>query len=414
MNELAGVLLDLFLIYLCARLAAEAFERLRLPVVVGELLVGVAIGPHALRLIGVPSGAMIDVFGSRDTARQGLDFVYEVIGQLGLIVLLFSIGLETRFERLVRVLPRALAVALPGTVLTMALGTAFMLALGHPSHEALFVGAAMVATSVAITARVMRSMGVLGSREGDIILAAAILDDILGLLVLAVVTDLAKQGGVDAGELVLLAAQAVAFVAFIVLVARRLVTRYSLHLERLKVESAPLVFALVLMLGLSALAANIGLAGVVGAFLAGVVLAESRDQLRLGRQVRPIYEFLTPFFFVLTGAKVDLGVFQDPHVVWIAVGITGLAIAGKVVGCGAGGAGMGRRSMAILGAGMVPRGEIGFAAASIGLSLGAISGDIFSAVVFMSIATGLVAPPVLHFLYSRTPRAQPVAARRAL
>jgi len=163
------------------------------------------------------------------------------------------------------------------------------------------------------------------------------------------------------------------------------------------------------MLGMSALAAEIGLAGVIGAFLAGIVLSESREHLQLGRQVRPIYDFLTPFFFVLTGAKVDLGVFSDAHVVWLALGISGLAIAGKLAGCGAGGWGMGRRSMAILGTGMVPRGEIGFAVASVGLSMGTISGGVFSAIVLMSIATALVAPPVLQALY-RARAAPPVVA----
>lgn len=399
MNEVAGVLFHLFLIYLCARAAGEAFERLRLPVVVGELLAGVVIGPHMLKLIGVPTQPMVDLFGSRHAADVGLGFVYEVVGQLGLIVLLFYIGLETQFERLLRRLPRSAAVAVPGVALTMALGTGFMLALGYGSREALFVGAAMVATSVAVTARVMRGLDVLASCKGQIILGAAVIDDVLGLIVLATVTDLARTGGIDAREVATVVAEAIGFVTFAALVAQRLVTRYSLHLEQLRMESAPLAFALIVMLGMSALAAAIGLAGVIGAFLAGIVLSESREHLQLGRQVRPIYDFLTPFFFVLTGAKVDLGVFRDAHVVWLAVGITGLAIAGKLIGCGAGGWGMGRRSMAILGIGMVPRGEIGFAVASVGLSIDTISGSVFSAIVLMSIATALLAPPVLQALY---------------
>lgn len=403
MNELAGVLLDLFLIYLLARLAGEGFDRLGLPVVVGELLVGVALGRHALGVIGVPGGSMIDLFGSRHTAQIGLDFVYSVIGQLGLIVLLFYIGLETQFERLLSALPRATMVAVPGFLLTMGLGTSFMLALQYAPREAFFVGAAMVATSVAISARVMKSLGVLATAEGEIILAAAVLDDILGLLVLAAVTVFAKSGGVDIRAVVLVGVEAVAFVLFALLVARRFVGRYSFHLERLRLESGPLAFALVLMLGMSALAAEAGLAGVVGAFLAGIVLSESRDRLRLSEQVRPIYDFLTPFFFVFTGAQVDLGVFSEPRLVWIAVGITAIAIVAKVVGCGVGGWGRGMRSMAFLGVAMVPRGEIGFAVASIGFSLGVISSGLFSVVIFMSIATAVVAPFVLQLLHSSAP-----------
>lgn len=405
MDELAGVLLDLFLIFLFAKLAAEVFERLRQPVVIGELLVGILIGPHMLELIGVPTGPMIDLFGSRHSAQEGLDFVYEVIAELGLIVLLFYVGLETQFEDLLRVFRRAGVVAVLGVAVPLALGFTFIVLLDHSTEEALFVGAAMVATSVGITARVLRDLGVLGSPEARIILGAAVLDDILALLVLVVVSDLASEGSIDFTQVALVSLQAAAFVGFALLVGTRLMARYSLHLERLRVASAPLLLALTLMLGLSALAAGIGLAGIIGAFLAGIVLAESREQLRLERDVRAIYEFLVPFFFVLTGARVDPAVFLEPRTLGLALAVTGLGIAGKVVGCGAGGWGLGWRSMGILGSGMSPRGEIGFVVASIGLSLGAISDDIFAAVVFMSIATTLLAPPALQALYrSRRPR----------
>ncbi|MCL6646354.1 MAG: cation:proton antiporter [Dehalococcoidia bacterium] len=410
-SEVAGVLLDFFLIFLFAKLAAEVFERLRQPVVIGELLVGMLIGPHALELIGVPTGPMIDLFGSRHAAEEGLEFVYEVIAELGLIVLLFYVGLETQLEDLLRVFRRASVVAVLGVLVPMFLGVGFIALLDHSSREALFVGAALVATSVGITARVMRDLGVLGSREARIILGAAVVDDILALLVLVVVSDLATEDTIDFTQLALVSIQAVAFIGFALMVGTRLMARYSLHLERLRVGSAGLLVAIALMLGMSALAAEIGLAGIIGAFLAGIVLAESRERLRLERDVRAIYEFLVPFFFVLTGAKVDPGVFTEPATLGLAVAITGLAIAGKVIGCGAGGWGLGWRSMAILGTGMAPRGEIGFVVASIGLSLGAISDDIFSAVVFMSIATTLLAPPALQALY-RVATPKPSAGAR--
>src|SRR5205823_9358964 len=212
MNDVAGVLLDVFLMYLCARVAAEVFERLKLPVVVGELLVGVAIGPHALRLIGVPTGPMIEVFGSRATASAGLDLVYDVIAQVGLVVLLFYIGLTTPFERLIRVLPRSIGVAVPGIAVTMAFGVGFMMLLGHSQDESLFVGAAMVATSVAITVRVMGSLGELDSIVGQTILGAAVVDDVLALLVLAAVVDLTRSGRIDAVEVATVIAEVTAFV----------------------------------------------------------------------------------------------------------------------------------------------------------------------------------------------------------
>jgi len=389
MEEIADVLLDLFVIFVLAKAAAEVFQRLRQPTVIGELLVGVAIGPHALRLIDVP---LVD-------SHEGLSLVYEVMAELGLVVLLFFVGLETRLDDLLRVGRRSLTVAVLGVALPFALGAAFMVLTGHPRTESLFVGVALVATSVGITARVLRDLGVLASKEARIILGAAVADDILALLALTAVTQIGREGGVDAGELIVTGAVAVAFVAFTALVGTRVVRRYSLHLERLQITHAPLAVALALMLGLSAAASELGLAGIIGAFLAGMILAESREQLQLERRAQPIYEFLVPFFFVLTGAKVDLGAFGGGGTIGLALAITSLAIVGKLVACGAAGYGLGKRSMLILGVGMVPRGEIGFVVASVALSRGAVGADVFSSVVFMSIATTLIVPPVLSVLY---------------
>jgi Kef-type K+ transport system membrane component KefB len=389
MEEIADVLLDLFVIFVLAKAAAEVFQRLRQPTVIGELLVGVAIGPHALRLIDVP---LVD-------SHEGLSLVYEVMAELGLVVLLFFVGLETRLDDLLRVGRRSLTVAVLGVALPFALGAAFMVLTGHPRTESLFVGVALVATSVGITARVLRDLGVLASKEARIILGAAVADDILALLALTAVTQIGREGGVDAGELIVTGAVAVAFVVFTALVGTRAVRRYSLHLDRLQITHAPLAVALALMLGLSAAASELGLAGIIGAFLAGMILADSREQLQLERRAQPIYEFLVPFFFVLTGAKVDLGAFGGGGTIGLALAITSLAVVGKLVACGAAGYGLGRRSMLILGVGMVPRGEIGFVVASVALSRGAVGADVFSSVVFMSIATTLIVPPVLSMLY---------------
>ncbi len=394
MEDTAGVLLDLFVIFVLAKLAAELFERLRQPAVVGELLVGVAIGPYALGIVDVPFA------GSGDS----LTFVYDVIAELGLVMLLFSVGLGTRLDELLEVGPRALAVAVLGGALSFALGAGLMAALGDGSTESLFVGAALLATSVGISARVFRDLGVLGSREARIILGAAVVDDILALLALTAVAQTGESGGVDAREVGVTAVLAVAFVAFATLIGTRAVRQYSLHLERLRFSDAPLAFALALMLGLSAAAAELGLAGIIGAFLAGLMLAESREHLQLEERVAPIAAFLVPFFFVLTGAKVDLGLFAEGETLALALAITGLAIAGKLIGCGAAGLGLGGRPMAILGVGMMPRGEIGFVVASVGLAQGSIGGDVFSAVVFMSVATTLLTPPLLAALFrGRTP-----------
>jgi Kef-type K+ transport system membrane component KefB len=153
------------------------------------------------------------------------------------------------------------------------------------------------------------------------------------------------------------------------------------------------------MLGLSALAGIIGLAAIIGAFLAGMMLAEAKERFNLEQQALPIYEFLVPFFFVVIGTKVDIGAFAEPDILIIALAVTALAAAGKLIGGGLASIGMPRRSAAIVGTGMIPRGEVGLVAASIGSGIGVISPDLFSVVVFMSIATTVLAPPVLVVLF---------------
>ncbi len=197
----------------------------------------------------------------------------------------------------------------------------------------------------------------------------------------------------------LTAVAAVAFVVFAALVGTRVIQQYSIHLERLKITNAPFLVAIILMLGLSALAGIIGLAAIIGAFLAGMMLAEAKERFNLEQQALPIYEFLVPFFFVIIGTKVDPGAFTDTTVLAIALAVTGLAVLGKLIGGGLASAGLPIRSAAIIGTGMVPRGEVGLVVASIGLGIGVITPDIFSAVVFMSIATTVIAPPVLVLLY---------------
>ena len=402
MSALTTVLLNLFIIYAAAKIAGALFARLGQPSVIGELLAGVVIGPHAFGLIGEPSTALLDLFhGSREDAAHALDLVLESVAELGVIVLLFTVGLETRATDILRVGGRAVAVGVSGIVLPFVLGFAFMAATGHPSLESAFVATALVATSVGITARVLQELGVLRTREARIILGAAVIDDILGLLLLAVVSA-AGAGDTNAGAIALIAVQAIVFVGFVAWAGTHATRRFSVHLDDLA-DVVPLNLSLLLMLGLAALASIIGLAGIIGAFLAGMVLAESRDRFNLEHQSRPIYEFLVPVFFVYTGTKVDPAAFTDGGIVILALVITIIAILSKLVGAGGAMWGAGRRSMLIVGTGMVPRGEVGLIVAGIGLNLGIIPGTIFSVVVLMSIATTLIVPPALTAIYRRSP-----------
>jgi Kef-type K+ transport system membrane component KefB len=401
-SEVTGLLIDLFVMFLAAKIAAEIFERIHQPPVIGELLAGIIIGPFALGLIGTPDAGLVAAFhGDVEAAQEAVAIVYEFIAELGVIVLLFFVGLETRVGEIFRVGGRAATVAVLGVVLPFILGFGLMgPLLGHPQIEAIFVGAAMVATSVGITARVLRDLGVLSTRESRIILGAAVIDDILAMIILAVVAGLATTGSVSIPHVGLIAAQAIFFTVFVTLVGTGAVRRFGLGLQHLKMDNAPFAVSLLTMLGLAALSAQIGLAAIIGAFLAGMVFAEAREHFELEHQALPIYQFLTPFFFVLIGSRVDWRLFTDGGLMGIALAVTGLALLGKFVGCGAAASGLGLRSMGIVGVGMAPRGEVGLIVAGLGLGLGAIPVNIFSVVVIMSILTTLVVPPILRVLYA--------------
>lgn len=404
MSALTTVLLNLFVIYAAARLAGLLCARLGQPAVIGELLAGVAIGPHVLGLVGVPSAGVIDLFGGDHMlAERALDLVLESFAEVGVIVLLFTVGLETRPSDLVRVGVRSALVGTLGVVTPFVFGFALMRATGHPGIESAFVATAMVATSIGITARVLQELGVLQSREARVILGAAVIDDVLGLIVLTIVSA-ASAGGSGGYEVAIVAGQAVAFIVFVAWAGRHVMRRFSVHVQQLDAltpNDLPLNLSLLLMLGLAALAGLLGLAGIIGAFLAGMTLAESSDQFALDERSKPIYEFLVPFFFVYIGGKVDPQSLADGGVLLLALAITAVAVVSKLLGASGAMWGTSRRSMAIVGVGMVPRGEVGLIVAGIGLSKGIVPESLFSVVVVMSLATTLITPYGLSALYRR-------------
>ena len=412
----------LALILLSARLFAPLAQKLGFPAVLGELLLGVALGNLSL-------------FGFHYFDSVAKDPIIAFIAELGVIVLLLQIGLETRLGELVRVGGRATAVAAIGIAAPFALGTFLvgpLLLPGQSQNAYLFLGATLAATSVGITGRVFRDLGKLDSREARIVLGAAVIDDVLGLVILAVVSGLVQSGQVSLGGTAWIIAEAGLFLGGSIWIGRLIAPHSSRWLAQL--DAGPsMLFAQVLATGLflAWLAHVIGLAPIIGAFAAGLlfepvflrhfetprIVQEAAPLLPAGEagralralmekhahhqhesMIEPIGYFFVPVFFVLTGMQVDLRTLADPMLVAIALGITIAAVAGKLAAGFAAGRGS---SPWVVGWGMVPRGEVGLIFAVAGQKLGVLSESMFSIIVIMVILTTLFTPPVLTYLLRR-------------
>jgi Kef-type K+ transport system membrane component KefB len=376
--------LSLLLVFGSAKLMAEIFERLGQPGIVGEIVAGVLIGPYAL-------GWM--------TPNQTLS----VLSDLGVMFLLFRVGLDVKSSELIKVGGTAILVAIAGVVIPFSLGWWIMVLWGAPHLESIFTGAAMVATSVGITAEVLATMGVLHQRASRIILAAAVIDDVLGLLVLAIVTSLAR-GSINLLELCITAAIALAFTIVVARWGSRTMHRVVPRVHpRLAVPEAEFTLALTLLFGLSLLAVYAGVAAIVGAFLAGMALSEAVER-RVIDLTSGVSELLVPFFLGGIGLRLDLTAFSNRRTMLLAGIIVLAAVLAKFVACGLASLGLGRRDAVRVGAGMIPRGEVGMVIAQIGLGMGVIAQGVYGTIVFMSVATTLVAPPLVKWAYRDSPK----------
>jgi Na+:H+ antiporter len=377
--DTASVLTDLFLVLLAAKLGDEVFKRIGQPAIVGEILGGVLIGPSVLGLVEV--GEVLRVFS-----------------ELGVVFLLFWVGLETRLSEM-RVVGRvAVAVGSAGVLVPFLAGVGFGLALGESSETSIFLGAALAATSAGITSATFLDLGIARTRAARTVLGAAVVDDILALILLSVAVGMAADGGIDGGKIALALAVAIAFVAFVALGGTRLLQKKPRLLEAPRFAESPLLPAVILCLGLAAFAANIGLAALIGAFLAGMVVAETKSQSSIEEEVKPLYSFFPPFFFAFIGIELDLGALFDGHALWLLAAITVLAVATKLVPAYLAARGLGRGDAAIVGVGMVPRGEVGIVIASIGATEGVVDAELFAVVVGMAVLTTLAAPFALRRL----------------
>ncbi|MGH9970629.1 MAG: cation:proton antiporter [Pyrinomonadaceae bacterium] len=374
-------LLTLFIMLAAAKVMAEVFERLRQPAVVGEILAGIVIGQSILGWV-TPSE------------------ITNTLAEIGVIFLLFTVGLETKPSAILKVGIKATIVAVLGVVAPFVCGYALMRAWGGTNVQSLFIGTAMVATSVGITARVLAGMGLLDVPTSRIILGAAVIDDILGLLILALVSSVAA-GHVDYLEIGITAALAIGFTVFVAFIGAPVVNRLAPRIENLRVTESFFVFGLLVCLGLSVAAAYIGVAAIIGAFLAGLALAEATEgNATMHKQMSGVTEFLVPFFLVNIGMQLRLDVFRESSTIVLTLVVTLIAVATKLLGCGAGAISLGWRRAGQVGVGMVPRGEVGIVVAQIGLSLAVINDALFGVVLFMAVATTLIAPPFLKLLFA--------------
>ena len=394
-------LAELIVILLAAKLGGDLFERIKSPAVLGELVMGMLIGN--LHLLG------IDFFEPFKT-----DITLEILSEIGVIILLFEVGLESTVKEMMKVGMASFMVAIFGVVAPFFLGWGVsVLFLPNESiYVHLFIGATLTATSVGITARVLKDIGKINTREAKVILGAAVIDDILGLVILAVVTGVitavgsgAGDGGVSSGQVLWIITKAILFIVGSVVIGALVLPHYFKFGYKLKGTGVMLTFSLLVCFLLAWVAGEVGLAPIVGAFAAGLILEEvyyedfeHRGEHQLEELIKPISVFLVPIFFVRMGMLVDLSTFVQWEILGFAATLTIAAIIGKQA-C----------SLAIfdkvtnrlaIGFGMIPRGEVGLIFAGIGAKLmldghSVISSETYSAVVIMVIVTTLVTPPAL-------------------
>lgn len=419
---LTGVLLSLVIIYLASKLGAEVSKRLDFPPVLGELVAGVIIGVSALHLVIFPESGLQAPDSIVMTVLQWINGltpealnsifrsqseVISVLAELGVIILLFEIGLESDLRQLKEVGYQATIVACVGVAVPFAAGTVgLMMLFNVPAIPAIFAGAALTATSIGITSKVLSELGRLKSKEGQIIVGAAVIDDVLGIIVLAVVASLAKTGEIDVANVIYLIVSATAFLIGSILLGGVFNKTFVSIVEKLKTRGNIVIPAFIFAFFMAFLGNAIHLEAILGAFAAGLVLDETDARNELDELVKPIADLLVPIFFVTVGARADLGVL-NPAVpenragLVIALFLIVVAIVGKVVTGWAVFGQPGINRLAI-GVGMIPRGEVGLVFAGIGSASGVLSKPLEAAIIIMVILTTFLAPPFLRVAFGQS------------
>jgi Kef-type K+ transport system membrane component KefB len=401
--SIPALFLALAAVVVTAKLLGELAQRVGQPAVLGELIAGVLLGGSVLGIVPTvgPAGEVV-----------------HVLAELGVVLLLFEIGLETDLRELFRVGGASLSVAAVGVAVPFLFGFIYWAYLPHAASggstdltmAAVFVGATLTATSVGITARVLSDLGKMHTEEAKIIIGAAIIDDVLGLVILSVVSALAAGTRLTLLSIPRVVAVAVGFLVVAVIVGRFVAPRLFDLVVRMQVRYVLVVFAVAFALGLSALAALVGSALIIGAFAAGIILSGINQFDTIEREIKPVASIFTPIFFVSVGASVNLGLL-DPRrpgaggLLGVAAVLTALAIVGKLAAGWA--APWARFRRIVVGIGMVPRGEVGLIFADIGRRTGILNEAVFGAILLMVMVTTFVAPPGLKLLFGSTGGTRP-------
>ncbi|MGI0490424.1 cation:proton antiporter [Alkalinema pantanalense CENA528] len=419
---LSGVLLTLVVIYLASKLGAEAARRFDFPPVLGELVAGVIVGVSALHLVIFPEGGLAASDSLIVTALQGLNSltpdavtrifesqseIISVLAEIGVIILLFEIGLESDLRQLKEVGIQATVVAFVGVAVPFAAGTAGAMLLFHVAAiPAIFAGAALTATSIGITSKVLSELGQLKSKEGQIIVGAAVIDDVLGIIVLAVVASLAKTGEIDIANVIYLIVGATAFLFGSIALGGIFNKSFVAIVEKFKTRGNVVIPAFIFAFFMAFLGNAIHLEAILGAFAAGLVLDETDARNELDELIKPIADLLVPIFFVTVGARADLTVLnpaipENRAGLLIAVFLVAVAIVGKLVTGWAVFGQPGINRLAI-GVGMIPRGEVGLVFAGIGSASGILDKPLEVSIIIMVILTTFLAPPFLRVAFGNT------------
>lgn len=381
------ILFTLFVVFVAAQVGGEIAQRLKLPGVVGEITAGCVIGPSLLGWISV------------DQIVPGTPL--DVLAEIGVVLLLFSVGLETRLEDLKKVGTIAFLVGVIGVIVPFAMGSLWAHGNGFDWDRSMFVAAAFVATSAGITARVLQELHALQRVESKVILGAAVIDDVLAMLLLGVVVAMQGGGKPSPAHLLLVVGGAIGFIAVFGWGGTRVMRWNSTWLDKPKGAHSPLMIVLALCLGLAWVSTLFGLAAIIGAFLAGMIASETRQRESLEQKTAPLLALLVPFFFVVTGSKIDLQELASVDALWMLGVVTAIAVMSKFIGGWLGSIALGPHSATIIGVGMVPRGEVGIVVATLGLAAGVFNNRIYAIIVAMSLLTSVITPPILAWLLKR-------------